>query len=80
MSETGDKRTVKHYLEAYLKKYAEDFSRQRMICIFHVENLSVKECPEIDLGRSDRHITFFSAFNLVEKPVTLLLAGVRDRG
>ena len=68
-----------HYLEAYLKKYAEDFSRQRVICVFHVENLSVKECPEIDLGRSDRHVTFFSAFNPAEKPVTLLIADVRDR-
>ena len=67
-----------HYLEAYLKKYAEDFSRQRVICVFHVENLSVKECPEMDLGRSDRHVTFFSAFNPAEKPVTLLIADVRD--
>lgn len=71
----------KHYLEAYLKKYAEDFSRQQVICVFHVENLSVKECPEIDLGRTrrDRHVTFFSAFNPAEKPVTLLIADVRDR-
>ena len=71
----------KHYLEAYLKKYAEDFSRQQVICIFHVENLSVKECPEIDLGRTrrDRHVTFFSTFNPAEKPVTFLIADVRDR-
>ena len=67
------------YLQASLKKYAEHFSRQRMICVFHVENLSVKECPRIDLGRSDCHVTFFSAFDPSEKPITLLIADV-ERG
>lgn len=65
-----------HYLEAYLKKYAEDFSGQRVICVFHVENLNGKEYPKIDLGGSDCHITLFTAFNPLEKPVTLLIADI----
>lgn len=65
------------YLEAYLKKYAECFSHQRLICVFHLENLSANACPQIDLGRSDCHVAFFSAFDPSEKPISLLIADVK---
>ena len=65
------------YLEAYLKTYVEDFSRQQVICVFPVENLCEKECPKIDLDSSGCHVTLFSAFNPAEKPISLLIAAVK---
>ncbi|KAL8620856.1 hypothetical protein ACOMHN_047027 [Nucella lapillus] len=64
------------YLQACLKKYSKDFENRRVTCIFHVDNLSLKKCPRLDLGGADCSIKLYTAFSPFERPISLVIADV----
>ncbi|XP_076455228.1 uncharacterized protein LOC143289889 isoform X2 [Babylonia areolata] len=68
--------SFQHYLQACLKKYCRDFEGRRLICVFHVDNLNVKRCPQIDVGPHECCVKLYTAFKPSEKRVSLVIADV----
>ena len=66
------------YLQAYMNKFITELPKLPLIFAFPAENLQTRGFPHLDLGSPKHHLKLCSAFNPSEKPITFVLAEIKE--